>query len=148
MLRRRERDACIARGANAEVHMRLEETGPHVQMDCGGGGVFTAAGVRCTHAVPAWFRSSSAGSARGLIRPTPKILSAALCFVFLSQQECTADIRPSTLYLRRGACLAMFLHCAGGKRSSGGGSHCRREVEEWRGGVAPQQVRHPTRTRT
>ena len=78
VLRRRERDACIARGANAKMHMRLEETGPHVQMDCGGGGVFTAAGVRCTHAVPVWFRSSSAGSARGLIRPTPKILSAAV----------------------------------------------------------------------
>jgi len=38
VLRRREGDACIARGANAAVHMRLEETGAHAQMGCGGGG--------------------------------------------------------------------------------------------------------------
>jgi len=76
----------------------------------GGGGEFTATGVRCTHTVPPWSRSSRAGTARGVVGPTPKLSSAALRFVFLSQQECTAGIRPRTLYLRRGARLAPCLH--------------------------------------
>ena len=142
------RETLVSRGGQMRRCICGWKRPGHMRRWVAGGGVFTAAGVRCTHTVPARFRSSSAGSARGLVRPTPKSLSAALCFVFLSQQECIADIRPSTLYLLCEACLALCLHFAGGKRSSGGGSHCRSKAEEWRGGVAPPQVRHPNHTRT